>query len=52
MTIDKNYGKLYTKLFDFRLKGDYGDLIDYDESTISPLIDSVREFMDVIKQMI
>ena len=50
--IDKKYGKLYTKLFDFRQKGDYGDLIDYDESTISPLIDSVREFIDVIKQMI
>lgn len=23
--IDKKYGKLYTKLFDFRQKGDYGD---------------------------
>ena len=49
--IDKKYGKLYTKLFDFRQKGDYGDLYDYDGPTISPLISSVREFIDVIKQL-
>lgn len=24
--IDKKYGKLFTKLFDYRQKGDYGDL--------------------------
>jgi uncharacterized protein (UPF0332 family) len=50
--IDKKYGKLYSKLFDFRQKGDYGDLYDYDSSTISPLIGSVREFIDVIKQFV
>ncbi|MBS3771588.1 MAG: HEPN domain-containing protein [Bacteroidales bacterium] len=49
--IDKKYGKLYSKLFDFRQKGDYGDLYDYDGITISPLINSVREFIDVIKQL-
>ena len=49
--IDKKYGKLYTKLFDFRQKGDYGDLYDYDGSNVSPLISSVREFIDVIKQL-
>ena len=48
--IDKKYGKLYSKLFDYRQKGDYGDLFDYDEETINPLIDQVREFLDEIKK--
>ena len=26
-TIDKRFGKPYTKLFDYRQKGDYGDLL-------------------------
>lgn len=46
--IDKKFGKLYTKLFDFRQKGDYGDLFDYDKETVLPLIESVREFIDEI----
>jgi uncharacterized protein (UPF0332 family) len=49
--IDKKYGKLYTKLFDLRQKGDYGDLYDYDKPTVWPLISSVREFIDVINQL-
>jgi uncharacterized protein (UPF0332 family) len=40
-TIDKKYGKLFTKLFDFRQKGDYGDLYEYDEKIVKPLIDQV-----------
>jgi len=48
--IDKSYNTLYTRLFDYRQKGDYGDLFDYDEETIKPLIEPVREFLDVIKK--
>jgi uncharacterized protein (UPF0332 family) len=36
--IDKKFGKLFTKLFDYRQKGDYGDLYDYDEEITKPLI--------------
>ena len=50
--IDKKFGKLYSKLFYFKQKGDYGDLYDYDGLTISPLISLVREFINVIKQFI
>ena len=48
--IDKRYGKLYSKLFDLRQKGDYGDLFDYDKETVLPWIDSVREFINEIKK--
>ena len=43
--IDKKYGKLFSKLFDYRQKGDYGDLYDYDEITVNPLITQVKDFI-------
>jgi uncharacterized protein (UPF0332 family) len=33
---DKESGKLYSKLFDYRQKGDYGDLFDYNEELTMP----------------
>jgi len=48
--INRKFGKLYTKLFDYRQKGDYGDLFDYDKETVYPLIELVREFLDEIKK--
>jgi uncharacterized protein (UPF0332 family) len=50
--IDKKYGKLFSKLFDYRQKGDYGDLFDYDEKTVRPLIEQVKEFVGEIKKQI
>lgn len=50
--IDKEFGKLYTKLFDLRQKGDYGDLFDFDEETVLPLIKATREFLDEIRKYI
>ncbi len=48
--INIKFGKLYSKLFDLRQKGDYGDLFDYDKETVLPLIGSVNEFIDEIKK--
>ncbi len=48
--IDKESGKLFSKLFDYRQKGDYGDLFDYDEELTLPLIDKVKEFLIEIKK--
>jgi uncharacterized protein len=50
--IEKKYGKLYSKLFDLRQKGDYGDLFDFDEDTVTPLIVQVKEFLTEIKRII
>lgn len=48
--IDKESGKLFSKLFDYRQKGDYGDLFDYDEDLTKPLINKVNEFLIEIKK--
>lgn len=50
--IDKKYGKLFSKLFDYRQKGDYGDLFDYDKAIASPLIEQTKEFIEEIKKHI
>jgi len=50
--IDKQYGKFFSKLFDYRQKGDYGDLYDYEETVVKPLIEEVRLFIKEIEKQI
>ena len=50
--IDKKYGKLFSKLFDYRQKGDYGDLYDYQQDIVKPLIKQAEEFIKEIGQHI
>lgn len=50
--IEKKFGKIYSKLFDMRQKGDYGDMYDYDKETVTPLITLTREFIDELKKHI
>lgn len=50
--IDPKFGKLFSKLFDFRQKGDYGDLYDYDQTLVDPLISQVKEFLEELEKSI
>lgn len=50
--IDKKHGRIFTKLFDYRQKGDYGDLFDFDENMVMPLFEQVKEFIEEIKKHI
>lgn len=50
--IDKESGKLFSKLFDYRQKGDYGDLFDYDDEITKPLIEKVKAFIQEIEHHI
>lgn len=50
--ISKKNGRLFSKLFDYRQKGDYGDLYDYDEELTRPLIEQVKQFIQEIKMYI
>jgi len=47
--IDKKIGKLFSKLFDYRLKGDYGDLFDFDKDIVLPLFDEVESLINNVK---
>ena len=35
--IDKKYGKLLAELYDWRQKGDYENIFDYDSDSVKPL---------------
>jgi len=50
--IDRRFGKLFSKLSDYRQKGDYGDLFDFDEKTVLPLVGQVEEFISQINKLI
>ncbi|MEP7267552.1 MAG: HEPN domain-containing protein [Saprospiraceae bacterium] len=46
------HGKLYTELFEKRLKGDYGDFFDNDEETVLRLYPATIDFIAAIDKLI
>jgi uncharacterized protein len=50
--MDVKFGKLFSQLADFRQKGDYGDLYDFDDKIVLPLVDQVKEFLSEINNLI
>jgi uncharacterized protein (UPF0332 family) len=49
---DKKYGQLFSELLDWRQKGDYDNIFDYDEESVLPLFDPVNEMLDLIESTI
>jgi uncharacterized protein (UPF0332 family) len=50
--ISKEYAKTYSILSDYRHKGDYDDLFDFDHTVVKRLIGPVKEYIDLIEQFI
>lgn len=48
--INLDYGKLYSDLFDWRQKGDYGDFFDFTEEDVKPLMKPTKKLIDKIKE--
>ena len=46
--IDIKYGKLFSELFDWRQKGDYENLFEYDAESVEPLFQPVLELIKLI----
>ncbi len=49
---DKKYGKLLSELFDWRQKGDYENIFDYDNESVQPLFKPVNEMIRLIEEEI
>lgn len=49
---DKKYGKLLSELFEWRQKGDYENIFDYDDDSVQPLFEPVREMIELIEKAI
>ncbi|MBN1927262.1 MAG: HEPN domain-containing protein [Prolixibacteraceae bacterium] len=50
--ISKDMAKIYSLLADYRHKGDYDDLFDFDPVVVSRLISPVKEYIDRIEELI
>ncbi len=49
---NKKYGKLLSELFDWRQKGDYENIFEYDNDSVQPLFNPVSEMIDLIENEI
>jgi uncharacterized protein (UPF0332 family) len=49
---DKKYGRLLSELYDWRQKGDYDNIFDYDNDSVQPLFKPVEEFINLIENEI
>ena len=50
--LDIKYGILFSELFDWRQKGDYENLFEFDEASVRPLFKQVEEFVEAIEHEI
>jgi uncharacterized protein (UPF0332 family) len=50
--IDIKYGKLYSDLFDWRQKGDYGDFFDFEMKNVKPIMKPTSKLLELIKKEI
>jgi uncharacterized protein (UPF0332 family) len=49
---DKEYGRLFSDLFDWRQEGDYSDFVSFDKSLTIPLIKKSEDFIDLIRKFL
>ncbi len=45
-------GKLYSDLMDWRQRGDYGDMFDFDKEPVEELFKPVEEFLNCVRHLI
>ena len=50
--IHKDLGKIYSRLFTWRQKGDYDDLFDFSEEKVLPYLEPVKKLISTIAQEI
>ena len=46
---DRKFGQLLSELSDWRQKGDYDNIYDYDQVSVQPLFEPVKEMLDQIR---
>lgn len=49
---EKEYGKLFSDLFDWRQEGDYSDFVSFDKDLTIPLINKSEDFIALIRKFL
>ena len=50
--IEKSFSKMYERLFNLRLSGDYEDWVTIEENDIKPLLEPAKQFINTIENLI
>jgi uncharacterized protein (UPF0332 family) len=50
--IDSKYGKIITKAYNRRTKGDYDSYVEFDLETVKELYEEMKDFTDTIEQFL
>lgn len=50
--LDKDFGKLYSDLFDWRNKGDYADFVDFSREDVEPILIKTNDFLDAVERLL
>lgn len=50
--IEKDLGRVFVQLFDWRQKGDYGDFYNFDKEKTVPLINPVETLLEKVESLI
>ena len=50
--IPLKFGQLYSDLMDWRQKGDYGDMFDFEADDVLPLFEPVETFIELIEKLV
>lgn len=50
--IEKDLGRVFVQLFDWRQKGDYGDFYDFDKEKTLPLFNPVETLIEKVESLI
>jgi len=45
-------GRFYTRMYDFRQKGDYGDFVEFEREKVKEWLDQARTFIDEMDRII
>ena len=50
--VDKELGRAFVQLFDWRQKGDYGDFYEFDKDKTLPLFSPVESLLEKVESLI
>ena len=50
--LTREYGRLFSRLYELRQSGDYDDLYDATEEEVLPFIDKTVEFLEQMEKLI
>jgi uncharacterized protein (UPF0332 family) len=51
-TVEKEIGKFYSKMFDFRQEGDYDDLVYFEEEKVKSWLETAEEYLKTLENCI